>query len=235
MPIEASVMPSWQADRSSLMSSISSSAAAEPRGPPRPCPRASSGLARTSANSAATKKPLRSTSRTSEQQRGHVGDVPLLRDRSSSFIDWRRTVAGAAWLSARPATRRGATLGRPLGLARGRGTGTTTRSPTISDGTLHASRRRAGRPRSAARRTSRSAQRSDTAGGGSRAARGRQVVQWLEQDGVDLLGTFAAAASKPGHDGRGARRRRNRQGQHGGARGLFPRLRARSAPSPRWR
>ena len=64
MPIEASVMPSWQAARDSLMSSISLTAAAEP---PRPSPAIVSSfdfLARTSANSAATKNPFRSTSRT---------------------------------------------------------------------------------------------------------------------------------------------------------------------------
>ena len=97
MPSEAIVMPSWQAERYSSIWSICLSASAAPRLPSSRICSMRDWRARTSANSAATKKPLAATSTShaeEEQQLGHE-EAPrprkaalrrLLRGRSSSLI-----------------------------------------------------------------------------------------------------------------------------------------------------
>ena len=62
MPSEASVMPNWQAERYSLMSSSCLTTIAALRSPSAAISSILARFARTSANSAATKKPLRKIS-----------------------------------------------------------------------------------------------------------------------------------------------------------------------------
>ena len=86
-------MPSWQADRYAEISSIGERDARAGA----LAPRSSARRARTSANSAATKKPLIGPARgRDEQQRGHRAArarAPLLREASSSFIERRSSAA----------------------------------------------------------------------------------------------------------------------------------------------
>jgi hypothetical protein len=63
IPSEAMVMPSWQAERYSSMRSISCRARPAPRSPSSRICSSRLSRARTSANSAATKKPFAATSR----------------------------------------------------------------------------------------------------------------------------------------------------------------------------
>ena len=72
IPIEAIVIPTWQADSDSSIVSICSSACAAPASPSRASVSIRPLRVRTSANSAATKSPLRSTSRTSRTRKSAV-------------------------------------------------------------------------------------------------------------------------------------------------------------------
>src|ERR671922_344571 len=94
MPREAIVMPSWHADRYSSMRSISCSASAAPFWPSSRICSTRLPRARTSANSAATKKPFRATSTatprrrsssvTSGREPGTAGYFEAVRRRSSA-------------------------------------------------------------------------------------------------------------------------------------------------------
>src|SRR5918992_3975869 len=80
MPSEAIVMPSWQADRYSSMRSICFSASAAPRAPSSRSASMRDSRVRTSANSAATKKPLAATSTATPKRRSSsvISDAELL-------------------------------------------------------------------------------------------------------------------------------------------------------------
>jgi hypothetical protein len=104
MPIEASVIPTWQVERYSSILSTSSSARSTPRAPSSFSASSLSRRARTSANSAATKKPFSATSTTTaSRNRASVTREPLSAGCYFEEVRRRSSRATVRTLALRPA------------------------------------------------------------------------------------------------------------------------------------